>query len=494
MERRLNMRRALTLIELLMVIAIPTLGTSSLSAQDVFADDSTIKTFLHDNFDGKNVGMVIGLVDERGGRVFSAGGMDNGTKQTVDGDTVFEIGSVTKTFTTLLLQDSAGRGEVKLEDSISDYLPKSVRCPTYGGKEITLLQLATHTSGLPEFPNNLSPGDGNRAYSGYTVEQLYDFLSGFTLTCEPGRQWEYSNVGMALLAHILVLKTGTDYESLVTERICRPLKMESTRITLTDEMKSRFARGHDSSGAPLPGQKFSVMNGASGLRSTANDLLKYISANLDLNHSSLTPLMKLTQAPRSSAPPKHNLTAMDWVDHGDVQPPGMKLLGHGGLTTGYTAFIAIDLNRNRGVVVLFNQRTDYSRRLNTGPGGLGPDSVGWLILEGGRLTPQTASVLFAGNSEELVGIGVRLDFDAATHALVMSKVFPDSPASRVGLPPGLIVQKVDGVSTAGKTMAECLGLIRGKAGTKVRLELMNPKRNETNTVELMRQKFTPPKQ
>jgi D-alanyl-D-alanine-carboxypeptidase/D-alanyl-D-alanine-endopeptidase len=259
------MKHTLTSFGLLMVIAVTILGAFPLLAQDGFSDDSAIKTFLHDNFDGKNVGMVIGLVDEHGSRIFSAGGLDNGTKQTLDGDTIFEIGSVTKTFTTLLLQDSAGRGEVKLEDSISDYLPKSVRCPTYGGKEITLLQLATHTSGLPEFPSNLSPGDGNRAYSHYTVEQLYNFLSGFTLKREPGTQWKYSNVGIALLAHILTLKTVADYESLVVERICRPLKMESTKITLTDEMKSRFARGHDPSGAPLPGQVFSVMNGASGL-------------------------------------------------------------------------------------------------------------------------------------------------------------------------------------------------------------------------------------
>jgi CubicO group peptidase (beta-lactamase class C family) len=403
----------------------------------------------------------------------------------VNGDTIFEIGSVTKTFTTLLLQDASGRGEVNLEDSISNYLPKSVRCPAYGGKEITLLQLATHTSGLPEFPSNLSPGDGNQAYSRYTAEQLYGFLSGFTLTRKPGTKWEYSNVGMALLGHILTLKTGKDYESLVMERICRPLKMESTRITLTDEMKSLLARGHDSSGAPLPGQKFSVMNGASGLRSTANDLLKYVSANLDLgpNHSSLTPLMKLTQAPRSSAPPKHNITAMDWLDHGNEQPPGMRLLGHGGATTGYYAFIGFDPDRRRGVVVLFNQQTG---------GGLRPDSVGWLILEGGRLTPQTASVLFAGSSEELVGIGARLDFDATTHALTITKIFPGSPASRAGLSSGLIVQKVDEISTANKSMTECLGLIRGKAGTKVRLELFSPMQNETNLVEIARQKYTAP--
>src|SRR5438034_2208871 len=166
------------------------------AAQNGFTDAEAdaIQAFLRENL--TNAGMVIGLVDERGRRVLAAGKLDNGTRQEVNGDTVFEIGSVTKTFTTLLLQDSVERGEMKLEDSISDYLPKSVRCPTYSRKEITLSQLAAHTSGLPEFPDNLSPGDGNLAYSGYTVEQLCNFLSGFTLTREPGTQWGYSNVGM----------------------------------------------------------------------------------------------------------------------------------------------------------------------------------------------------------------------------------------------------------------------------------------------------------
>ena len=225
------------------------------------------------------------------------------------------------------------------------------------------------------------------------------------------------------------------------------------------------------------------MNGASALHSTANDLLKYVSANLDLEHSSLTPLMKKNQEPRSSAPPKHNLTAMDWYDRGEGQPQGMKLLGHAGQTTGFTAFIGFDLDRHRGVVVLFNQQTG---------GGLGADSVGWLILEGARLTPQTTSVLFTANSQELVGIGARLDFDSATHSLKITKVFPDSPASHAGLSPGLIVQKVDDVSTAGKSLTECLGLIRGKAGTKVHLELVSPTRHETNSVQIIRQKVIVP--
>ncbi|MDB6058120.1 MAG: beta-lactamase, partial [Verrucomicrobiales bacterium] len=328
-------------------------------------------------------------------------------------------------------------------------------------------------------PDIYSQEDANKAYSSYTVKKLYAFLSGYTLTRDPGAKWEYSNVGMALLAHVITLKAKADYESLVVERICRPLKMDSTRITLTDELKSRVAKGHDRSGHPLANQDFLAMSGASALRSTANDLLKYVSANAGLTQSSLTPLMEKTQRPRHSAPPKHRTTAMDWYDHG--MDDGTKPLGHGGQTVGYNAFVGFDREKHRGVVVLFNQQT---------AGGLQADSVGWLLLEGTRLTPQTAAVLLAGNQAEIVGIGAELNFDGPTHALKITKVFPNSPAAQAGLSVGLVVQKVNDVPTSGKSMTECLGLIRGKAGTTVRLELVSLERKTTNTVELIRQKYT----
>src|SRR5262245_37792574 len=105
------------------------------------ADDdypNSIQSFLHENFDGKNYGMVIGLVDEHGSHISSAGKLDNGTDKEVDGDTVFEIGSITKTFTTLLLQDMVARGEMRLDDPVSKYLPDSVKIPSRDDKVITL--------------------------------------------------------------------------------------------------------------------------------------------------------------------------------------------------------------------------------------------------------------------------------------------------------------------------------------------------------------------
>src|SRR5690349_19188681 len=158
-----------------------------LLAQDGFTDELALKTFLHQTFDGKNVGMVIGLVDEHGSRVFGAGSPDNGPSQEMNGDTVFEIGSITKTFTALLLQDMVESREMKLNDPVGRYLPESARMPQGNGKQITLLNLAAQDSGLPFNPSNLSSGEN--PFAAYTAEKLYDFLSGYTLTNDPGAKF-----------------------------------------------------------------------------------------------------------------------------------------------------------------------------------------------------------------------------------------------------------------------------------------------------------------
>ena len=180
------------------------------AAQDSFTDaeGDGIKGFLHDNFRQTNACMVIGLADQRGNRIFSAGKLDNGTDRDVNGDTVFFIGSVSKTFTALLLQDAVERGEMKLDDPVAKYLPTSIRMPAHGGKEITLLGLATHAAGFPADPDNMTGATVKEQYETYTVEKMYAFLSGYTLSRDPGTEFEYSNVGMALLGHVIALNAG----------------------------------------------------------------------------------------------------------------------------------------------------------------------------------------------------------------------------------------------------------------------------------------------
>jgi D-alanyl-D-alanine-carboxypeptidase/D-alanyl-D-alanine-endopeptidase len=132
-------------------------------------------------------------------KVVAYGQRERGKNEPVDGDTLFEIGSVTKVFTTLLLQDMADRKEVKLDDPIGKYLLRNVKTPRRDGREITLLDLATHTSGLPDAPDNFHRTDGDDPWADYTVAQMYDFLSHYALPRAIGTTYEYSNVGMGLL-------------------------------------------------------------------------------------------------------------------------------------------------------------------------------------------------------------------------------------------------------------------------------------------------------
>jgi len=454
------------------------------AAQNSFTDSEAdgLKAFLRDNFRQTNACMVIGLADEHGSRIFSAGRLDNGSDRDVNGDTVFFIGSVSKTFTTLLLQDMIERGEMKLDDPVAKYLPKSAKMPTHAGKEITLLHLATHTAGFPGNPDNMIGANDKERYETYTVEKMYAFLSNYTLGRDPGTEFEYSNVGMALLGQVIALKAGTNFESLIVNRICRPLRMDSTCITLTTDMKARLAMGHDDSGKPSPPWRLQAYSPAGDIHSTANDLLKYASANARLSPCSLTPLMEKTQVIRFND--SHGLpglgpgslfghTAMDWVDRGAYQSPGMELLGHAGGAGSYHAWVGFDKKQRRGVVVLSTAND------------LSVEAIGWTLLQRLPLTRESGTQFV----REIVGIGTALASDPNTGLVRITKVIPKSPAAQAGVSAGSFVQRINGIKVEGKSLTECLGIMGGPAGAKVRLELVNPERKETNTVELVRQKF-----
>ena len=197
------------------------------------------------------VGIVVGVIEPDGRRVVAYGNLANGDPRTLDGDTIFEIGSVTKVFTSLLLADMVNRKEVALDDPAAKYLPENVRMPERSGKSITLLDLSTHSSGLPRLPGNLKPKDPRNPYADYSVDDLYQFLSGYTLPRDPGSEFEYSNLGGGLLGHLLAYRAGTDYESLIRSRIAQPLSMPDTGITLSSSMKQRMATGHNAMLAPV---------------------------------------------------------------------------------------------------------------------------------------------------------------------------------------------------------------------------------------------------
>src|SRR4051812_6631627 len=325
----------------------------SASAEDI---TDAIHAYLQQSFQNGRIegGCVVGLVDEHGGRVISYGKMDNGTDRKIDGDTLFEIGSVTKTFTALLLADMVERGQMKLDDPVAKYLPKAVQPPVRHGKEITLLQLATHTSGLPREPGNLDSRVPDSPCAGYSTEKLFAFLSSYKLVRDPGERFEYSNPGVAVLAQAIAAKAGTDYESLVVERICGPLNMDSTRIILTPELKARFAAGHSQPGFVVPSSDFGALAPVGELRSTANDMLKYMSANLGLTETSISPSMLKTQEVHVKEIMPETDIGLAWtISHDRL---GNTIIAHNGGTNGFLAYVGFEQARRRGVVVLASSR------------------------------------------------------------------------------------------------------------------------------------------
>jgi len=223
----------------------------------------------------RNPSIMIGVVDADGARYYGYGRLAPGQSNPPDRDTVYEIGSVTKTFTTTLLAEMALSDEVTLNDPVQKYLPDSVQLPEGEQQAITLESLATHRSGLPRLPDNLEPADRFNPYADYTVERLYDFLNRYELTREPGARGEYSNLGSGLLGHVLARTTEQDYATLMRERILQPLQMDSTSIALNDSQRARLAPPYAVQNGNLIKVKnwdVGILGGAGALRSTAADI------------------------------------------------------------------------------------------------------------------------------------------------------------------------------------------------------------------------------
>lgn len=339
-----------SLITLLIILVTTATGcTSHYECAESIPED--IRQTIRYRVDhGHNAGIVVGVVTPSGTEYCSYGKTAGLVSQAVDENTVFEIGSITKVFTSLLLADMVERAEVSLDDPIEKYLPDSVTVPTRNGQSITLAHLATHTSNLPRMPSNFSPANPSNPYADYTVEQLYQFLSNHTLGRDIGAQYEYSNVGAGLLGHILALRSGMAFEELIVQRIADELGMPDTRISLTPEMRSRLARGHRENRA-VANWDIPTLAGAGALRSTARDMLTFLAANIGLQESRLLPAMQTTHESRYQAGLPTRDIGLGW----HIRTNGDKeIIWHNGGTGGYRSFAGFVRGEQRGVVVLTN--------------------------------------------------------------------------------------------------------------------------------------------
>jgi CubicO group peptidase (beta-lactamase class C family) len=317
--------------------------------------DAEIRKILADRVGAENRGIaiVVGIVDGNGRRIVSYGSLAKDDKRPLDGNTVFEIGSMSKVFTSLVLMDMVRKGEVALNDPISKYLPATVKVPERNTRQITFADLSTQSSGLPRMPANFNPRDPNNPYADYSVQQMYDFLSGYTLTRDIGSQYEYSNLGVGLLGHVLTLRVGKSYEDLVRSRICDPLGMKDTRVTLTPEMKGRLATGHNETGNPVANWDIPTLAGAGALRSTANDILTFLAADLGYTKTPLSQAMTDEISIRRPAGPDMEIAYAWHIQSKD----GNSIVWHNGGTGGYRTYMGFDPKTRMGVVVLSNIST-----------------------------------------------------------------------------------------------------------------------------------------
>jgi len=334
------------------------------------------------------IGVAVALIDQGEVQFFLYGKKSIQDEEPISENTIFEIGSLTKVFTTSLLMDMANNGEVELDEPIETYLPGvTIPCLVekstvlrlwqylWGNeKKITLRHLATHHSGLPRLPDNFNPKNLSNPYVDYTSEDLYYFLNHYRTPLE--EQFEYSNVGMGLLGHILSMHAGLSYEALVQSRICNPLGMTNTAITLSADMKRNFAKGYHLKQEMEPWD-LPTLAGAGAIRSNIKDMARFLSANMGLLHSPLTPLLKESHKQqyvidRSSA------IGLGWMIS---RSKDTDIIWHNGGTGGFRTFLGFNPKTQRGVVVLSNSTADW------------PDEFSFSILDPNYIKPSIARAL-----------------------------------------------------------------------------------------------------
>lgn len=295
-------------------------------------------------------GMTVGVLRNGESTIVGYGRRGDSDAHRPDGETVYEIGSMSKVFTGVLLGDAVVRGHVRLNQPAQDFLPPQVVMPMNGKRAISLQDLATHVSGLPALPDNFEPADIANPYADYSEDRLYTFLGHYQPEREPGTRSEYSNLAGGLLGHIVSANSNMTYEQLLQERITAPLEMNDTAVALNASMRSRLAEPHQADGTVTRNWDFQALEGAGAIRSTTKDMLRFIQANLEPGSDEVGSAIELA-----------------WRVHQEPLAPGDFAVGlgwhiaqdnvtrwHNGQTGGYHSMMLVNRELRTGVVVLAN--------------------------------------------------------------------------------------------------------------------------------------------
>ena len=276
----------------------------------------------------------------------------------IDANTLFEIGSVTKGLTGLILADMVRKGEVKLNDPARMYSRPGAKLPTRGGREITLRDLVTHTSGLPHMPPAFVPGNMSYPLADFDADALYRALEKTELKRDIGLSYEYSNVGFMWLSEMLARRAGKTYESLLAERVLVPLGMTSTAIQLTPAMEARFSKGHNRFYEEVPATHLGQnLGGVGAVRSSLADMMRLGEALAGIRSTPLDETIVLALQPLHRLGDFESHIGYGWrmKDRGEN-----RVYNHSGGTAGFAATIVFDRRRKTAAVVLADAQTGLS--------------------------------------------------------------------------------------------------------------------------------------
>jgi serine-type D-Ala-D-Ala carboxypeptidase/endopeptidase len=333
--------------------------------------DRVVPRFLVDN---DVPGAAVGVV--RGGQLIYAKG--HGVRsverqEPVEVNTLFQIGSVTKVFTTTLLLQLRDEGRIALDDPVVQYLPAHVETPwsTEDALAIpTLRQLATHSAGLPRNPPNRRDRPGSPSVmEPYSIAELYQGLAMTKFMFRPGTSWQYSNYGFALLGHVLERATGRPYEALLHEQLLTPLAMVDTKISLTAGELERFAAHYWPHERRVERQRwlFGEVCAFAGLASTVPDLARFVSMHLRAKSGQAagplrgTSVLEMREPVTPAGTDKKRGATMGWFfeDHAKLG----RILRHPGEVDGHSAMLWLAPQVDIGIIVLANVGSDTAPRL-----------------------------------------------------------------------------------------------------------------------------------
>ena len=323
--------------------------------------DSILQPFMAEV---NTVGVSIAVL--KGGKVYyyGYGETAKGNNQVPDQLTIFEIGSISKTFTATLLADAVNKGKINLDGPANKYLPDSIPALSFEGVPVTVKSLINHSSGIPRMPDNFTGVDDNDPYKEYDNSKMFSFYKHFKPTRKPGASYEYSNLAAGTVGVILEKLNKDTYEKMLFNTITKPLGMNDTRQYLRKEDSVRFAKGYADGNYAAP-WNFKAFMGAGGIRSTAADMVKYAEAQLGKAPTALNKDIQLTHTPTFTS--GNTTVALAWHY---IKPGADEILFHNGGTGGYRSYLGVNLQKKFAVVMLSNTTISVD--------GLGNDLMKWL--------------------------------------------------------------------------------------------------------------------